>query len=151
MKGEFSMKNNKKIIIAVAALLVIAVIALVCWKALAPKPVEGAKAVTITVIDNEGKSVSYDVHTDAEFLKGAMEEAKGLEFSGTDGEWGMMVETINGVTPDYNVDGAYWAFYSDLNGNGEADGDEYCMYGVDSQPIEDGEAYIIVYEVYVAA
>ena len=36
------MKNNKKIIIAIAALLVIAVIALVCWKALAPKPVEGA-------------------------------------------------------------------------------------------------------------
>ena len=35
---------------------------------------------------------------------------KGLEFSGTESEYGMMVETVNGITPDYSVDGAYWSF-----------------------------------------
>ena len=66
-----------------------------------------------------------------------MEEAKGLEFFGTESEYGLMVETINGVTPDYNVDGAYWSFY--VNG-------AYCNYGIDSQPVEDGDAFVIKYE-----
>lgn len=70
-----------------------------------------------------------------------MEEADGLEFSGTESEYGLMVETVNGVTADFNVDGAYWSFY--VNGT-------YCNYGVDSQPVEDGDAFQIKYEVYVA-
>lgn len=83
----------------------------------------------------------YNVKTDAEFLRQAMEETKGLTFSGTESEYGMMVETVNGETADYNADGAYWAFYVN---------DEYCNYGIDSQPVVDGEAYRIVYTVYVA-
>jgi hypothetical protein len=77
----------------------------------------------------------YEVHTDAEYLRQVMEESD-MEFSGTESDYGMMVETVNGVTADYNADGAYWAFYVD---------GEYCNYGIDSQPVEDGESYQIIY------
>ena len=53
-------------------------------------------------------------------------------------EYGLMINTVNGVTADYNADGSYWAFF--VNG-------EYCNYGVDSQPVNDGETYTIAYTV----
>jgi flagellar basal body-associated protein FliL len=96
---------------------------------------ETTKNITIEVIDDQEQSVLYEVETDAEFLRQAMEESD-MEFSGEESDYGMYVQTINGVTADYNTDGAYWAFY--------VDGD-YCNYGIDSQPLEDGQAYQIIY------
>lgn len=134
-------KSNKKVVFgAIALVAVIAILAAVFFF-FREKPVEGAKAITIEVIDKEQNSSVYEVHTDAEFLRQAMEEAEGLEFSGTESEYGLMVETVNGVKADYNADGAYWSFY--VNGT-------YCNYGVDAQPVEDGDAFQIKYEVYVA-
>lgn len=101
---------------------------------------EAARNITIEVVGKDGQSVSYEVKTDAEFLRGAMEAAEGLTFSGTEGEWGMMVDTVNDEVADYSVDGSYWAFY--VNG-------EYCNFGIDSQPIEEGDKFSIVYTVYV--
>lgn len=145
------MTKKTKNIVAVAILLVLVIGAALIMHFASPKAVEGAKTVTITVIDNNGEKKVYEVHTDAMYLRGAMEEAKGLEFSGSEYDGSMVVETINGLTPDYAADGAYWAFYQDLNADGETTVDEYCMYGIDTQPVNDGEAYIIVYEVYTAA
>lgn len=133
------MKNNKKIIIGVIALIVLVAVAALVYVKFSVKPVAGAKELTIEVTDNEGATTTYDVHTDAEYLRQAMEETEGLTFDGTESEYGLMVETVNGVTADYNSDGAYWAFY--VNGN-------YCEYGIDSQPVQDGETYAIVYTVY---
>jgi hypothetical protein len=130
-------KNNSKvkILIGVAIVVVLAVIFAVVYNNFGAKTVEGAKTVTIEVIDNEAQSTVYEVHTDAEYLRQVMEESD-MEFSGTESDYGMMVETVNGVTADYNADGAYWAFYVD---------GEYCNYGIDSQPVEDGESYQIIY------
>lgn len=134
-------QSNKKVLIGAAALIAVAVVLAVVFFVFREKPVQGHKSITIEVIDNAQSSTVYEVHTDAEYLRQAMEEAKGLEFSGTESEYGLMVETVNGVTPDYSVDGAYWSFY--VNG-------AYCNYGVDSQPVEDGDAFVIKYEVYIA-
>lgn len=134
-------QSNKKVLIGAAALIAVVAVMAVLFFVFREKPVQGHKSITIEVIDNTQSSTVYEVHTDAEYLRQAMEEAKGLEFSGTESEYGLMVETVNGVTPDYSVDGAYWSFY--VNG-------DYCNYGVDSQPIEDGDAFVIKYEVYVA-
>lgn len=139
-KQEKKQTNKKALIGAAALIAVIAVLALVFF-VFREKPVQGQKSITIEVIDNTQNSTVYEVHTDAEYLRQAMEEAKGLEFSGTESEYGLMVETINGVTPDYNADGAYWSFY--VNG-------AYCNYGIDSQPVEDGDAFVIQYEVFTA-
>ena len=134
-------QSNKKVLIGAAALIAVVAVLAVVFFVFREKPVQGRKSITIEVIDNTQSSTVYEVHTDAEYLRQAMEEAEGLEFSGTESEYGLMVETVNGVTPDYSVDGAYWSFY--VNGS-------YCNYGVDSQPVEDGDAFVIKYEVYVA-
>lgn len=133
------MKSNKKIIIGIIALIVLVAVAALVYVKFSAKPVAGAKELTIEVTDNEGATTTYDVHTDAEYLRQAMEETEGLTFDGTESEYGLMVETVNGVTADYNADGAYWAFYVDGN---------YCEYGIDSQPVQNGETYAIVYTVY---
>lgn len=131
-----SKKTNKKVVIGIAALAAAVVLLAAVFFVFREKPVEGSKSITIEVVDNEQKSVTYDVKTDAEYLRQAMEEAKGLEFSGTESEYGLMVTIVNGVTADYNVNGAYWSFY--VNGG-------YCNYGIDTQPVLDGDAFRIEY------
>lgn len=133
-----SMKQNKKLIIGGVVLVALIAIVAILYGVFSPKATQGAKAIVIEVVDDQGETVSYDVHTDAEYLRGAMEEAEGLTFEGTESEYGLMVDTVNGLTADYNTNGAYWAFY--VNG-------EYCNYGIDSQPVSDGETYTIAYTV----
>lgn len=128
--------SGKKIAIAVAVLAVVAVMFGVIYVKFAPKAVEGAKEITIEVVDDAGESTMYMVHTDAEYLGQAIAETEGLTLEGEQGPYGLAVSKVNGVTADFNKDGAYWAFYVD---------GEYCNYGVDEQPIEDGQAYQIVY------
>lgn len=137
--SETAKKQNhhaKRIVAAVILLIAAAAAAAVIYVKFSPKAQDGAKTVTIEVTDDKEETVSYTVHTDAEFLRQAMEEAEGLSFDGTESEYGLMVETVNAVTADYNENGTYWAFY--VNG-------EYCSYGIDSQPVADGETYQIVY------
>ena len=129
-------KTNKKLIVGVAVLALLVSLFEVMFFLFRRKAVQGAKSITIEVVDNNADSTMYDVHTDAEYLRQAMEEAEGLEFSGTESEYGMMVETVNGVTADWNVDQSYWGFF--VNG-------EYCNYGIDTQPVADGDAFRIVY------
>lgn len=94
------------------------------------------KNITIEVVDSSEKSTVYDVSTEAEFLRGAMDDAEGLEYSGEEGAYGMMVKTVNGELADYNTNGAYWAF----NVNGA-----YCNHGIDTQPVNNGDEFVIAY------
>lgn len=129
-------KSKKKVIIGVAALAAVAALMAVVFFVFREKPVEGSKQVTIEVVNQAQETTSYTVRTEAEYLRQAMEEADGLTFSGTESEYGMMVDTVNGERADYTLDGAYWYFY--VNG-GE------CYYGIDTQPIEHGDTFSIVY------
>lgn len=128
--------NRKKIVIAIAVLAVIIAVFAVVYAVFSPKAVAGSKEITIEVVDDEQNSNSYTVKTDAEYLRQALEETEGLTVEGTESEYGLMVETVNGVTANYDADGAYWSFYVD---------GEYCSYGVDEQPVEDGQEYQIIY------
>ena len=141
---ETNKTNEKKfksvaVILAAIGLVALIVIMTVLFLVFREKPVEGSKSISIEVISKEEISTKYELQTDAEYLRQAMEEAEGLEFTGSESEYGIMVETVNGELADYNVDGAYWAFY--VNG-------DYCNYGIDTQPVEDGDAFSIVYTVY---
>ncbi len=129
-------RMDKKVIIGAAVLAAAVVMMAAGFFLFREKPVEGSKAIVIEVVDNEQKTVTYNVKTDAEYLRQAMEEAEGLEFSGAESEYGMMVDTVNGITADYNVNGAYWSFY--VNGG-------YCNYGIDTQPVQDGDTFRIEY------
>ena len=129
--------KTKKVVGIVIALVVIAAVVIAGF-ALQPKTQKGSKTVTIEVVNSAGQSTTYTVHTDAEYLQQVMDEADGLTYSGTDGEYGMMVDTVNGETADYSVDSSYWAFY--ING-------DYCNYGISEQPVADGDAFQIAYTI----
>ena len=128
--------NGKKIAIAVVILAVLAVAFGLIYMKFAPKAQKGAKELSIEVVDNKEKSKKYTVHTDAKYLRQALEETEGLTIEGTESEYGLMVQSVNGIKADYDTNGAYWSFY--LNG-------EYCNYGIAQQPVKDGESYKIVY------
>ncbi len=130
--------SNKKIVIAAVVLVLVAAVFAGVYLVLSPKAAEGSKNITIEVVDDQAQSTMYEVNTDAEYLGDAIRETEGLTVEGTEGDYGLMVDTVNGIVADYNTNGAYWAFY--LNG-------EYCNYGMDEQPILDGEEYQIVYTV----
>lgn len=134
---------NKKTLLGVVALVVVIGLMAVAYAVFGPKAVEGAKEITIEVIDNNGESSVYKLCTDAQYLRQAMEEAssKGLTFEGDETEYGLTLMSVNGVTADFNVDGAYWSIM--VNG-------EYGMYGAESQPVVDGDAFQLVYTVFVA-
>ena len=127
--------KNKKWLGAGLVVALIAVFALI-FVNFSEKPVEGSKEISIEVINQAEESELYELKTDAEFLRQAMEEAEGLEFSDQESEYGLMVEVVNGESAIYDKDNAYWSFM--VNG-------EYSNYGIDTQPIEDGDAFQIVY------
>lgn len=130
------MKKSVKIILGVSGVVVLIAALVAVWMIFGAKPQEGAKAITIEVINSADESTVYELNTDAEYLRQAMDEAEGLTYDGTESEYGMMISTVNGEVADYNVDGSYWSFY--VNG-------EYCNYGIDTQPVVDGDAFVIEY------
>ena len=136
-EGE-NMKNKKtKIIMGLVAFAAVVAAFIAIYFNFREKPVEGSKEIIIKVVYNNKETTTYELKTDAKYLKEAMDEADGLEYSGTEGQYGLMIDTVNGVRADYTLDGAYWSFYVN---------DEYCNYGISEQPIEDGDVFSIVYE-----
>lgn len=132
-------KKSKKLwlgIVGVVVLVALIIGFVFAYKTFGPKATEGAKAITIEVIDNEQASRVYDVNTDAEFLRQAIEETEGLSVAGQESEYGLMIEEVNGLQAIYETDGAYWSVM--VNG-------EYGMLGIDSQPVTDGDEYQLVY------
>ncbi len=138
------MKKSVKIIIALVAVLAVIGIFFGIYQANKPKAEEGTKAYTVEVKDADGNVKTYTGKTDAEFLRDLMDEltAKGdFSYTGSDGDYGLYIESINGITADYDTDGAYWSIY--VNG-------EYGMYGADQQPVADQDTFTFAYEVYSA-
>ena len=131
------MKNKKKLLGLGALIIIIAAFAIIYGK-FSEKPVEGSKAVTIEVINSKEESTMYELQTDAEYLQQAMDEAEGLEYVGEEGPYGIQVMSVNGEEAVYETDAAYWGFFVN---------EEYCNYGISEQPVEDGDAFQIVYTV----
>ncbi len=91
---------------------------------------EGDTKFDFTVIDKDGKETYFEVSTNKTTVGQALLDAKLI--AGEDGDYGLYVKTVNGITLDFNTDGLYWAFY--VNG-------EYAMSGVDTTEIKSGETY----------
>ncbi len=90
---------------------------------------EGTKTFTVEVKADE-KTVTFTIHTDEKTVGAALIE-NGL-IAGEDGEFGLYIKSVNGITADYNADQTYWAFY--ING-------EYATSGVDTTDITEGAEY----------
>ncbi len=91
---------------------------------------EGATEFTFTVTDLEGAESSFQILTDESTVGAALLDA-GI-IAGDEGDYGLYVKTVNGLTLDYDTDGKYWAFYEN---------DEYAMTGVDMTDIAPDTVY----------
>ena len=91
---------------------------------------EGETMFLFTVVDKDGNETNYEIYTDKETVGEALLDLELI--AGDEGEFGLYVKTVNGITADYDVDQTYWAFY--VNG-------EYAMSGVDTTEIEEGASY----------
>ena len=91
---------------------------------------KGEKKFNFTVTDLEGNETAFEINTDKKTVGEALLELELI--AGDQSDYGLYVKTVNGITLDYDKDGAYWAFY--VNG-------EYGATGVDSTDIVAGTTY----------
>jgi hypothetical protein len=124
---------NKKIWIAVIALVAVVALMVGVWFATRPKVQEGSKTITVAVVHKDGTRNEYTIQTDAETLAEAMNEENLL---GEDVEG--MYYTVDGETTDYNVNQSWWM----LNKNGEMS-----MDGANTAKISDGDVFEWVYTI----
>ena len=88
------------------------------------------KAFQVVVTDLNGQETTFHYTSDKESVGQAL-LAEGL-IQGEQGDYGLYVKTVNGLTLDWEKDGKFWAFYID---------GEYAATGVDQTPITEGSTY----------
>lgn len=91
---------------------------------------EGKRQFNFGVADKDGKETWFEIHTDEETVGAALQKLDLI--AGEEGQFGLYVKTVNGITADYDKDKVYWAFY--VNG-------EYGTSGVDTTEIREGDIY----------
>ena len=150
--------KNKKIIIAVIALIAVAGLMLGLYFGTREKPEEkpqekpqntvsdpsatnpeapqGSKEITVTVVHKDGTSKDFVYHTDEDYL-GPVLETEGL-VEGSRDAYGLYIKVVDGESAVYEVDGAYWAVY---------EGEESATTGVDSIVIHNGDTFKLVYTI----
>ena len=102
--------KNKKLIVAVIVLVVVAAVLMGVYLATRPDPQEGMKDVGIKIVYEDGSVRSELYYTDAEYLSELLLE-KELVPGYTSEEYGFTIESVDGIALDWNTDGAYWALY----------------------------------------
>ena len=91
---------------------------------------EGDKSFVTEVVDADGNTVKFTVQTNEKTVGEALQKLGVID--GEEGDYGLYIKTVNGITADYNKDGVYWAFYVD---------GEYAMTGADMTDVVDGTVY----------
>ena len=131
--------NKKKTFLGLSGAVVLITVMIAVWvwstkpsEGSKQKDIVGSKTISIEVVNSKKESVKYELQTDAEYLKEAMEETEGLSFKV---ESGMVIE-INGEKAVFQEDGAYWGIF--VNG-------EYGQHGIDTQIVEDEDAFKFEY------
>ena len=127
-------KKTKIISGVILALLVVAAVLALIF--LRPDANPGSKAIEFQVTHGDGTVVDFDIRTDSENLRGALEQRELI--AGDEGPYGLYVTEIDGETAD---DGQrqWWCFTRD---------GEMLNTGVDDTMIADGEHYEAFIDVY---
>ncbi len=131
------MNKNTKIILAIVALVAVIGIFLGVYFAARPETQAGAKEITVVVIHKDGTEKSFTYHTDEEYLDKVL-VSEGL-IEGYTGEYGFVVEKVDGEAAVWETDGAYWSLYI---------GEEYATTGISATPVYDGSTFKLVYETF---
>ena len=123
--------NNKKLILALVALVLVVGVFAGVWFATRPQSTEGSKSFTVCIVHSDKTEKTLTYSTDETKL-GTFLEAEGIIAGDGDG----MFHTVDGEKADWSVNQSYWAFY--LNG-------EYAMSGIYDTDIVDGTTYKLEY------
>ena len=99
------------------------------WQTYKPQTQAGGKIITVNIDHLEGADTTYTIRTEAEYLRGALEQENLV--SGPETEYGLWVQSLDGETADDALQ-QWWGY----NVNGEM-----AAYGVDKQAITDGDVY----------
>lgn len=94
-----------------------------------PAGVAGSKTITVDVVVPDAQPAVFTIHTDAEFLRGALDEQNLIV--GTESDYGFFVQEVNGIKADEAAQ-QWWCITKD-----GAD----VMTGVSETPVEDGDHY----------
>ena len=94
------------------------------------EPAAEAASFKVVVTDLEGSETTFEYTSSAASVGEAL-AAEGL-IAGHDTEYGLYIDTVNGITADWDNDQTYWAFY--ING-------EYAATGIDGTEITAGTTY----------
>lgn len=100
------------------------------WQSSLPETAEGAKTVAVEVTHADGSTAEFTYHTDLEYL-GELLLQEGL-IAGSEGPYGLFVETVDGETVDYAKDQSWWRLQC---------GGEDVTTGVDAVVLHDGDRY----------
>lgn len=90
---------------------------------------------TLKVVDLDGNETTKVIETKKWTVGAALLDEEII--SGEEGQYGLYIKSVNGITADYDKDKTYWAFYI---------GEEYAMTGVDKTEIVDGTTYTLKVE-----
>ena len=87
-------------------------------------PAADAVSFKVVITDLDGKETTFEYSSNAASVGEAL-VAEGL-IEGHETEYGLYIDTVNGITADWDADQTYWAFY--ING-------EYATTGIDGTEI----------------
>ncbi|MEA4831678.1 MAG: DUF4430 domain-containing protein [Oscillospiraceae bacterium] len=128
------MTKTKKIVLALAALVILIGAFYACKVLFIDKPIEGQKQITVTVIHGDGTQKEVKIKTDEEYLRGALDQKKLV--AGTEDEYGLFIKTVDGETVDDSKK-QWWCITK---------GGEMVMTGVDSTVIADGDKFELTFK-----
>lgn len=125
--------KNKKLILAVVALVAVAAVFLGIWFATRPETQQGSKTITVTVVHQDGTEKTFTYHTDEEYLDKVL-LAEELVV-GDMGEFGLYFHTADGEKAEGE---GWWQIYT---------GEIAATTGASEIPVTDGGNYKLVYTI----
>lgn len=128
--------KNKKLILAVVALVAVVAVFLCIWFATRPETSQGAKTVTVTVVHSDGTSKEFTCHTDEEYLAPVL-VAENIA-QGDITQYGLTIHTVDGERASWEANQSYWALFI---------GEEYATTGASETPVNDGDVFKLVYTI----
>lgn len=130
------MRGNKKTLLAVAALAVMAALMLGLWYFTRPETQEGDKTVVVEVVHAGGNSREFSYQTNEEYLGALLLEEKLAE--GEQGAYGLFITTVDGETAQDSLR-QWWCITK---------GGERVDTGADTTPIADGDHFELTMSTY---
>ncbi len=94
---------------------------------------EGTTKFYLDVVDTDKTLTKFEIYTDKKTVGEALLELELI--AGNPSDYGLYVNSVNGITADWDTEKAYWAFYI---------GSEYAQTGVDATDITADAVYSFV-------